>query len=152
VDKRRVPQLDEGVRRRLTVRFGDDARPWLDAVPAALAEVADRWRIELGSLIPRGTMSVVVRCRTSDGGAAVLKASPDRERLTREAAALRSWAMPQFLPCSDSTPPPERCSWRPSSTILAESETYPSPAAVGRLLTALHRVPAPISSTRPCGR
>jgi streptomycin 6-kinase len=36
-------------------------------------------------------MSVVIRCRTSDGCPAVLKISPDRKRLATEAAALDRW-------------------------------------------------------------
>lgn len=32
---------------------------------------------EFGALIPRGSMSVVVRCDTADGRSAVLKIAPD---------------------------------------------------------------------------
>lgn len=45
-------------------------------------------------MIQRGSVSVVIRCRTADGGPAVLKASPARERVAHEAAALAGWKTP----------------------------------------------------------
>jgi streptomycin 6-kinase len=39
-------------------------------------------------------MSIIVRCTTGGGRAAVLKLAPDRERLGREAAALAAWTTP----------------------------------------------------------
>jgi streptomycin 6-kinase len=87
-----VPNLDESVRRRLRVRFGDDVEPWLDEAPTVLDTLAERWGLEFGELIPHGSMSVIVRCDTADGRSAVLKITPNRDRLEREAAALRSWA------------------------------------------------------------
>jgi streptomycin 6-kinase len=53
-----------------------------------LDALAARWQFELGSPIPRGSMSAVFHCRMADGRPAVLKASPDRARLAFEAAAL----------------------------------------------------------------
>jgi hypothetical protein len=85
------PMVDDGVRQRLTARFGDAVEAWFDELPGVLSALAERWRVELGSPIPRGSVSVVIRCRMSDGGAAVLKVSPDRPRLAHEAAALDRW-------------------------------------------------------------
>jgi streptomycin 6-kinase len=85
-----VPILDDEVRRRLTARFGAEIGPWWDELPDALGALAERWRVEWGPIIPRGTMSVVIRC-VSDGRPAVLKVSPDRLRLANEAAALSRW-------------------------------------------------------------
>jgi hypothetical protein len=56
-----------------------------------LGTLVDRWQVELGAPIRRGSMSVVIRCRTGDGRHAVLKVSPDRARLANEAAALDNW-------------------------------------------------------------
>jgi hypothetical protein len=54
-----------------------------------LAVLAERWQFELGSPIPRGSVSAVFWCRMADGRRAVLKVSPDRARLVFEAAAPR---------------------------------------------------------------
>ena len=78
--------LDHGVRRRLTARFGDGIKSWIDELPAVLDALAERWQLELDSLIPRGSMSVVIRCRRRAAHPAVLKVSPDRARLAQEAA------------------------------------------------------------------
>src|SRR5207244_6991691 len=81
-----VPELDEELRLRLGRRFGSAIDAWFDALPGVLGDLADRWVLEWGTLIQRGSMSVVIRCRTADGRPAVLKASPDRERIAQEAA------------------------------------------------------------------
>ena len=86
-----APRLDDGVRRRLTARFGDEVVPWFDELPGVLTALAERWQIDFGSLIPHGSVSVVIRCRMPDGQAAVLKISPDRARLANEADALDRW-------------------------------------------------------------
>ena len=86
-----VPSLDPGARQRLTARFGNQIAPWFDELPGVLNALAQRWQFQLGPPIPRGSMSVVLRCRMADGRGAVLKASPDRARLADEAAALEGW-------------------------------------------------------------
>lgn len=84
--------LDPGVRQRLVARFGDPAHGWLAELPHRLGELAARWHLDLGTPLPRGSVAVVVRCRTRGGRPAVLKVSPDRPRLAIEAAALAGWA------------------------------------------------------------
>lgn len=86
-----VPSIDAGVRRRLTARFGREAKAWFDELPGLLATLARQWRLEFGDPIPRGSVSPVFRCGLVDGRRVVLKASPDRARLAFEAAALRAW-------------------------------------------------------------
>jgi streptomycin 6-kinase len=83
-----VPGIDEGARQRLTARFGSEADAWFGQLPGLLAEAAERWQLELGPAIPRGSVSAVFWCQMADGRRAVLKASPDRARLAFEAAAL----------------------------------------------------------------
>ncbi len=56
-----------------------------------LSGLAERWQFEFDAAIPRGSVSVVFRCRMADGRGAVLKVSPDRTRLVYEAAALGGW-------------------------------------------------------------
>jgi streptomycin 6-kinase len=85
------PLIDPGARQRLTARFGSGVGAWFAELPGALAGLAERWRLEFGEPIPRGSVSVVFRCRLADGRRAVLKASPDRARLAFEATALGAW-------------------------------------------------------------
>src|SRR4051812_32354465 len=86
-----VPEIDEELRRRLGRRFGSAIDPWFEALPAVLAELGERWEIEWGPVVRRGSMSVVVRCETANGQPAVLKVSPARERVAHEASALARW-------------------------------------------------------------
>lgn len=79
-------------RRRLTRRFGDAVEPWLEDLPRRLAALGDRWNLQIGEVIPQGSMSVVIRCRAREGQPAVLKLTPDTKRLADEAAALRQWS------------------------------------------------------------
>lgn len=83
-----VPHIDPGARQRLTARYGTEVEVWFELLPDLLTTVAERWQLELGPPIPRGTASAVFRCRMRDGRLAVLKASPDRSRLIAEASAL----------------------------------------------------------------
>lgn len=58
----RAPELDDELRRRLRRRFGSTIEAWQDELPPVLADLAERWQIELESLIQRGNMSVMIRC------------------------------------------------------------------------------------------
>jgi streptomycin 6-kinase len=127
--------------------FGAGVAAWFDGLPALLRTLVERWEIELGSPIPRGSVSVVVRCRLRDGRRGVLKVSPDRARLAGEAAALEGWATPH-------TPAVLALDERLGALLLEaiepgtpldESAAYPSLESVAELLTSLHAagVPAP---------
>jgi len=67
-----LPSLDEA-RHRLARRFGDGVQSWMDELPNRLIVLRERWNLELDSVIPKGSMSVVLRCRTGQGQRAVLK-------------------------------------------------------------------------------
>jgi streptomycin 6-kinase len=84
------PTLD-ATRGRLLARFGARVEPWWEQLPAAIAELAERWELVVGDAVGRGNTSLVVRCRRADGRAAVLKLTPDTEIAAVEAWALRSW-------------------------------------------------------------
>src|SRR5204863_6070551 len=123
-----VPELDEELRLRLGRRFGSAVDAWFDALPAVLGDLAERWDIEWGALIQRGNMSVVIRCRAADGRPAVLKASPERERVAHEAAALASWKtihMPAVLAVDQSVGARVIDAVEPV-TPRVESAAYPS--------------------------
>jgi hypothetical protein len=64
-----VPRIDEGARQRLTARFGSEAQAWFGELTGLLAAVAERWQLEFGSPIPRGSVSAVFWCQMADGGA-----------------------------------------------------------------------------------
>jgi streptomycin 6-kinase len=132
--------MDPGARGRLVARFGTGVEPWFDRLPASLSDLERTWAISLREPIPRGTVSVVFRCRTSDGGAAVLKISPDHPRIGLEARALAEW---------QGIPTPRVIRFDPAAgalliqeiqpgTPLAESTRYPDVATMAVLLTALH--------------
>jgi len=59
-----VPRLDEQDRQRLVRRFGEGVQVWLEELPGRLFALRERWTLELDSVIPKGSMSVVMRSRT----------------------------------------------------------------------------------------
>jgi streptomycin 6-kinase len=146
-----VPELDDVLRRRLARRFGDSVESWLDALPPVLSELAERWDVELESIVQRGSMSVVIRCRTIDGSPAVLKVSPDRERVVDEAAALARWRtvhVPDVLAFDEAVGALLIEAVEPG-TPLVELDAYPPLEDVAALITSLHRDCEPDRTARP---
>jgi len=145
-----VPELDEELRLRLGRRFGSAIDAWFDALPAVLSDLAEHWDIEWGTLIQRGSMSVVIRCR-ADGRQAVLKASPERERVAHEAAALARWKtvhVPAVLAVDESVGALLIEAIEPG-TPLVESAAYPRLESLVALLTSLHEDGVPDPLYRP---
>src|SRR5437588_4233309 len=137
--------IDPGVHRRLTFRFGEGIGSWFDALPSVLDALAERWGLTLDSTIPRGSVSVVIRCSTHESRDCVLKVSPDRARVEREAAALDQWQ-------TDHTPSVLAVDERAGALLLEaivpgtpldESAEYPALERLGDLLTALHTTGVP---------
>ena len=135
-----MPVIDPGARQRLTARFGREVEPWFDALPGVLTALAERWGLELGPPIPRGSVSAVYPCRMADGRRAVLKASPDRERLAFEAAGLDAWPTPH-------TPAVIALDRRLGALLIEEIEpgtplvvsgVHPGEQRVAELMSALH--------------
>jgi streptomycin 6-kinase len=141
-----VPSIDPEARQRLTARFGSAVAPWFEELPGVLSALAQRWQLELGAPIPRGSVSVVFRCRMADGRGAVLKASPDRARLAFEAAALTGWHTvhsPAVLALDAQLGALLLEAIEPG-TPLVVSASYPALERVADLLSALHSgVPDP---------
>jgi streptomycin 6-kinase len=147
----RPPGIDDGVRRRLTARFGAEVGAWFDELPTVLSALAEHWQIEFGPPIPHGSMSVAIRCQMTDGRPAVLKVSPDRTRLANEAAALHSWTTahtPSVLAVDENAGALLLEAIEPG-TRLAESLTYPRLESVAELLTSLHETGVPEPSYPP---
>ena len=140
-----IPELDDELRRRLGRRFGTAVEAWLDELPPILSDLAERWQLEFASLIQRGSISVVIRCRTAQGRSAVLKASPDRRRIKDEAAALARWKtvhVPAVLAVEESVGALLIEAIEPG-TMLVESVAYPRMESLAALIVALHREGAP---------
>lgn len=145
--------IDPGVRHKLVARFGERARTWLEALPHQVDELARRWHLELGTPLPRGSVAVVIRCRTGDGRAAMLKVSPDRPRLAAEAAALAGWMA--TAPTAPHTPAVFAADEgagallmeeiRPG-TALVDSGAYPPVEGTAALIGALHGSAVPDGS------
>lgn len=140
-----VPNIDEGVRLSLVTRFGPGVDAWLDELPRVLSPLATRWEIELGALIPQGRMSVVIRCRTTDGRPAMLKATPDKARLVNEAAALGRWTTPHCpsVLAVDQNVGALLLEAIEPGTPLLDSSSYPRLESVAELLTSLHATGVP---------
>jgi streptomycin 6-kinase len=143
-----IPELDDELRERLGRRYGSGIDRWFGELPGVLEELAERWDVEWGALIQRGSMAVVIRCQTADGRAAVLKVSPDRERLAHEAAALARWRTPHVpaVLCVEERVGALMIEAIEPGTPLAELEGSPSMESVACLLTSLHTnaVPDPV--------
>jgi streptomycin 6-kinase len=135
-----LPRVDDGVRQRLTLRFGPEVATWFDELPNLLGTLAERWEIEFGSPIPRGSVSVVVHCRLRDDRRGVLKVSPDRARLAGEATALESWSTPHTpaVLAFDERLGALLIEAIEPGTPLVDTATYPRVESVTQLLTSLH--------------
>jgi streptomycin 6-kinase len=135
-----VPHIDPGARQRLTARYGTEVEGWFESLPDLLTTLTERWQLELGPPIPRGTASVVFRCRMRDGRLAVLKASPDRSRLIVEALALTAWHTvhsPEVIAFDDQLGALLLEAIDPGTPLIV-SMTYPALERVAGLLSALH--------------
>ena len=142
-----MPGIDAGARQRLTARFGSGVAAWFDQLPGVLAALGRRWQFELGSSIPRGSVSAVFWCQLADGQRAVLKASPDRARLAFEAAALGAWHTvhtPAVIALDEQLGALLIEAIEPG-TPLVISSAYPAMEDVVELLSSLHAsgVPSP---------
>ena len=74
--------------------IGPAADPWIEAVPRALPELAERWSLMLGDPFDAETTSYVLRAERADGTPAVLKLIYPRYPETpfaQEVAGLRMW-------------------------------------------------------------
>ena len=88
---------------------------------------------------------MALRCRMADGRPAVLRASPDRTRLTFEAAALQPWPTvhaPAVLALDERLGAMLMEAIEPG-TPLAVTSAYPALERIAELLGALHGSPPP---------
>jgi streptomycin 6-kinase len=146
-----IPELDDELRRRLRRRYGSAIDARLDELPAVLEDLAERWSVEWDTVIQQGSMSVVIRCRTADGRPAVLKVSPERERVAGEAAALAGWRTPHVpaVLAVDERVGALMVEAIEPGTPLAEAAGYPTTERLCSLLTSLHAAGVPDPCYRP---
>jgi streptomycin 6-kinase len=131
--------LDEA-RQRLARRFGNDVQSWMDELPDRLIVLRERWRLKLDNVLPKGSMSVVIRCRNRHGQRAVLKISPDRERVATEIAGLAHWTtshVPTVLQADPAMGALLMEEIEPG-TPLQDSGIYPALGDIAQILTGLH--------------
>jgi streptomycin 6-kinase len=81
----------EDLTAHLIRRLDDPVTSWRDGLPALLASLAERWRLELGApfLVGNRNRSAVFRCVRADGMPAVLKLSPDLPAVAEQVATLK---------------------------------------------------------------
>jgi streptomycin 6-kinase len=131
---------------RLVRRFGPDVAAWCAAVPALADRAAARWGLVLGDMLPPGGSSVALRCTGPDGGAAVLKLSPDHPVLARQVAMLRVFAPTGRVPAvleSDIDNGVVLMEAIDPGTMAVELPRPPSAGQWADMLTALHTATAP---------
>jgi streptomycin 6-kinase len=80
--------LPEEVRAGVIRYFGDDGRKWIEALPAAVAALADRWGLTLGRSYGGGSHALVLAVTRADGTPALLKVPVRDDENAAEAAAL----------------------------------------------------------------
>jgi streptomycin 6-kinase len=149
----RIPDLDDELRRRLGRRFGRSAvDDWLDALAPVLSDLAERWEVEFESLVQRGSISVVIRCRAAHNRRTVLKLSPERAQILDEAAALRRWSKSPHVPAVlavDENVGALLIEEIEPGTPLDESVAYPSLTSIAALVASLHTKGEPDPGYRP---
>ncbi len=121
--------------------------PWWARLPDVLADLAVRWRLEVGEPVGRGNTSLVIRCRRFDGRAAVLKMIPDAAMVRAEATALRSWGSSGRVPEVWGDDPAHGAlllEAMPNETPLSELNTAVALDDVAGLIAALHHSGAPV--------
>jgi streptomycin 6-kinase len=83
--------LPEEIRVNVLRFFGDDGQAWIDALPAIVATLADRWGLTLGRSYSGGSHALVLAATCSDGTEAILKVPARNDENRAEAAALRCY-------------------------------------------------------------
>ena len=135
-------------------RFGNEVEAWFDDLPGLLTALAERWQIEFGAPIPRGSVSVVFRCQMADGRRAVLKASPDRVRMAFEAVALDAWHTvhtPTVIALDEQLGALLIEAIEPGTPLIVSS-SYPAEESVAELVSSLHESGVPDPSYPTVGQ
>ncbi len=84
-------ELPAEIRTNVVEIFGDRGAAWLEALPAVVADLTERWQLRLGRSYTGGTHSLVLAVTRADGSPAVLKVPVLDDENYAEAAALRCY-------------------------------------------------------------
>lgn len=95
-----VPTIPERLEAAIIFLRGEEnGRAWLGTLPAQLAQYAERWGLELGSIAENGAMSCCAYCtEVETGQAAVLKIPVDLEAGNTEMQMIDRWATGNAAP------------------------------------------------------
>lgn len=134
----------------------DGLREWLDSLPDTVAQVSDRWSLELGDPYrPGGTTSWVAPARTAAGDELVLKVGWRHPESMHEADGLRQWdgrGVVRLHACHEDDDTValllERCA---PGHPLGRRPELAQDAVMAALLPRLWREPAPGHRFRPLG-
>jgi streptomycin 6-kinase len=83
--------LPDEVRAGVIRFFGDEGRAWIEALPAVVAALTDRWGLTLGRSYGGGSHALVLAVTRADGTPALLKVPARDDENAAEAAALRCY-------------------------------------------------------------
>jgi len=85
----RLPEpLPDGLR---AIGVEESGRAWLAVLPRLVAEVVERWQLEVGKPFLDASASLTLRAADQDGRPLVLKLQYPHREAEQEAAALRAW-------------------------------------------------------------
>jgi streptomycin 6-kinase len=73
------------------LKASEQGRAWLDALPGAVEESAEHWKLRLGEPFPYAFTSIAIPGRTEDGTDVVLKVQYIDRETEHEALALQRW-------------------------------------------------------------
>ncbi|MFI9123990.1 aminoglycoside phosphotransferase family protein [Streptomyces bikiniensis] len=129
-----------------TKNGGEAERAWIAALPALVAELLDRWRLERDGTPGSGEASLVVPVRREDGGRAALKLQMPREETTAALIGLRAWKGDGIVRLLDHDPESsamllERLD--ASRTLASVDDDDTAMGTLAGLMARLHAAPAP---------
>ncbi|MEU9717411.1 aminoglycoside phosphotransferase family protein [Streptomyces sp. NPDC047976] len=129
-----------------TKNGGEAERAWIAALPALVADLLDRWRLERDGAAGSGEASLVVPVRREDGGRAALKLQMPREETTAALIGLRAWKGDGIVRLLDHDPESsamllERLD--ASRTLASVVDDDTAMGTLAGLMARLHAAPAP---------
>jgi streptomycin 6-kinase len=139
--------MTDPITARLAHRFGAGIATWARTVPSTVDDLARRWHLAVGELIPDGASSAAFRV-TVDGRKAVLKLGPDERFLAEQAAVLRLCAPTGRVPAVLADAPGALLMAAVEPGVEYGDRAAPSAGAYAALLADLHTVAPPATLGR----
>lgn len=133
----------------------DEWRQWIIALPALLAELAERWSLRIGAPYePGGMCSWVAPARREDGASLALKLGVRHYEAEHEIEGLRFWDGDGAVRLFDAFKTDDTCvllleRCEPGVSLKASLQEAEQDEVIAGLLKRLHREPPPGHSFRP---